>query len=574
MCIDRMGYRAPISRLIELCRRFRMIREPFRLIVRQWYAWILNARRRSARWDSEGTHGGEAVFPTTTESALSPAYDAETRHWAANLLLRNDLEADFPCDDPEAVHDAVRMRGVLPVLAELFADTRSAAVGERIEFLLRGTVNRIDSDRQSGWDATNTALRLVSILTAVEILRPRGLALPAASGSLRDFIVAHGPALSVGRIVEPEGNHRLINVVGRAAFQLLLSPDMPLPPCLADELATTFQQQLLPDGGHVERSPHYHAQNVAIATLIRDVDAGRRGVLARQITPQLNRALGALAVMVSPTGTPARFGDISRTFSGKSVACEIGDMLDVADRDGVVGELPNFGLVHSQWAERDRRFSLMFDCGPMGFEGNPGHGHADMLSFCFWIDDHEIVGDPGTFLYADRPEAMGFKLREAHNCIDWPAHPSSRLSRYFRWHRIPPTPRLAGRAAASGQPRLSADHSWRLGLRRYHHSRTWIPLTTGLAVLDQVRSSSRESAVSRLNLHPDSRATPFGSNAAKVVYTGGAVNISIFGVDDCFVDESWYAPTYGVRRRAPVLRSSFTSGAAPSTILTMIEVSR
>jgi hypothetical protein len=573
--VDHARTLVPLSRLIELSRRYRVIREPIRLIVRQWYAWISNLRReRVSTPVLESEHAAGLVSIAPTELQFSAAFDAETRHWALNVLLHHELATGFPCDDPEAKHDRVRMRGVLPALAEVLANSRSPAVGERIEFLLRGTVTQIESDRRTGWDATNSALRLLSVLTATETLRPHGLALPTASGLLHDFIAAHGPALRIGRIVEPEGNHRLINVLGRAALQLLALPEVPLPAVLVDEIALTFQKQFLHDGGHVERSPHYHAESVAIAALIRDVDASRHGDLAPRITPQLTRALDALAVMISPTAAPVRFGDISRTFSGKLIACEVAEMLGAREHGSVMGALPDFGLVHSEWVDNDRRFALVFDCGPMGFEGNPGHGHADMLSFCFWRDDHELIGDPGTFMYADRRDAMEFKLRGAHNCIDWPAHPSSGLSRYFRWRRVPPPPRLAERTASSSQLCMSADHSWRLGLRRYHHTRTWIPLTTGLAVLDKVQSSSPEQAVSLLNLHPDSRVTLSSPNAANVAHSRGEATVSIFGVDESCVDDAWYAPNYGVRRRAPVLRSSFTSGPTPSTILTVIEMPR
>lgn len=91
-------------------------------------------------------------------------------------------------------------------------------------------------------------------------------------------------------------------------------------------------------------------------------------------------------------------------------------------------------------------------------------------------------------------------------------------------------------------------------------------------MLDKVQSSSQEHAVSRLNLHPDSRVTLSSPNVANVVHSGGEANVSIFGVDQSSVDEAWYAPTYGVRCRAPVLRSLFNSGPAVSTILTLIEV--
>jgi hypothetical protein len=549
-----------------------MIREPVRLIVGQSYSWFLNARGRvySKTFEGECDIGQPSIRPV--EHDVSPAYDAESTEWALNVLLRHDLRACFPIEDPEAPHDVVRMRGVLPALAQVFAATRCAAVGERIEFLLKGTVRQIDSDSRVGWDATNAALRLLSLLTAAETLGPCGLSLPAVAGLLRGFVVAHGPVLNVGRFSEPEGNHQLVNVVGRAALHLLLCPELPLSLALADELTLTLNQQLLPDGGHVERSPHYHAESVAIASLITNVDMRRRGALARRIAPTLAHAKGALAVMVSPAGTPVRFSDISRTFSGKNASCEIGEMLNAAESGGTEGQLPDFGLVQSRWVGCNDRFALAFDCGPMGMEGNPGHGHSDMLSFCFWVNEHELICDPGTFLYADQPEAMDFKLRGAHNCIDWPTHPSAALSRYFRWRRIPPPPMLGGRTVPPGELCLSAEHRWRVGLRRYRHRRTWIPLTTGVGVLDQVQSSSRESAAARLNFHPDSRSSFSGPNVAHLVYRGGTATISVFGVDACRMNEAWYAPTYGVRRRAPSLRSTFTTGPGPSTIFTVIEV--
>jgi len=558
--------------LIELSRKYRAIREPIRLSVRQWYALILRVRRRKYAGSLSSTQpDGAAVGVSPGECLFSSAYDVESLAWASNVLHHN-LRADFPIDDPEAKHDVVRLRGVLGVLAGVFAASRSDAVRDRIEFLLKGTITVVESDPSIGWDATNAALRLLSLLGASEILRSCNLSLPAASGLLRDFVSGHREALRLGRIVEPEGNHRLINVVGRAAFHLLVCPDLPLPASLAAEFALTFEKQFLPDGGHIERSPHYHAESVVIASQIADVDASRGGILAPTILPTLNRATRALAVTLSPSGIPTRFGDISRTFSGKSVSCDVAGILDRADRGGPAGELPSFGLVHSCWGGRDERFSLMFDCGPMGFGGNPGHGHADMLSFCFWAKDHELIGDPGTFLYADTPEAMEFKLRGAHNCIDWPAHPSSRLSRYFRWRLIPPPPTLARRETAAGQPCLSADHGWRLGFRHYHQNRTWIPLLNGLAVLDRVNSSTPENAFARLHLHPDARANVTAPNTVNVDHPSGTARISIFGVDRSWIDEAWYAPRYGFRLRAPVVCSSFVSGPAQSTILTLIEL--
>src|SRR5690242_3630667 len=86
---------AGASWLIELSRKYRAIREPIRLSVRQWYALILRVRRRKYAGSLSSTQpDGAAVGVSPGECLFSSAYDVESRAWASNVLHHN-LRADF-----------------------------------------------------------------------------------------------------------------------------------------------------------------------------------------------------------------------------------------------------------------------------------------------------------------------------------------------------------------------------------------------------------------------------------------------------------------------------------------------
>ena len=60
---------------------------------------------------------------------------------------------------------------------------------------------------------------------------------------------------------------------------------------------------------------------------------------------------------------------------------------------------PSFGL----YVYRSRRLYLTLRCGPNGQNGNGGHAHNDQLSMILWVDGHEWIADPGTYLYTPLP---------------------------------------------------------------------------------------------------------------------------------------------------------------------------
>lgn len=519
--------------------------------VRVGYRVLLNARRK-------GRLAAVSPSPSRTVVGLprqrrGTLYDAETKRWARGVLQHGQFVPPFPRDDPEAAHDAQRLRGVLPLLAELAHDPDGTGVGERMEQLLRHTAREAERRPQIGWDTTTAALRLLTLMDAAEILRREGSTLPGMDGWLRGFTLAHEPVLRLGAAVEPEGNHRAINAAGRAALHLLLR-DQPLQGPAVAELAAVFASQFLADGGHVERSPHYHLQTVALLDRIAGADAARGGCLRDRTRSSSALPRAALAALLGPGGAPLRWGDVGRTFSGRRAAAEAREAVDrtVSRDDDTI--LPDFGFASWRWGAGAAELRLDVDFGALGMDGNTGHGHADALAFSFHVDGHEVVADPASYLYSNAPDAIWFKLAGAHSTVRWPGRPSHVLSRFFRWRRAPRPPvRIARPDDASYA--FAALHEWRSGLGVYRHLRRWALLPDGLAVFDTVSSTSRESAVARLAMSPDSVLQLHGPARATVAWSGGGVEIDIHGdVGGALQPRpGWYAPCYGVRRAASAL---------------------
>ena len=76
----------------------------------------------------------------------------------------------------------------------------------------------------------------------------------------------------------------------------------------------------------------------------------------------------------------------------------------------------------SGWCvRRAGEFTMAFEFGGVGLNGQGSHAHNDDLSFCLEWRGRPVVVDPGTYLYTSDPEARNqFRSVHAHNtlCID------------------------------------------------------------------------------------------------------------------------------------------------------------
>lgn len=226
-------------------------------------------------------------------------------------------------------------------------------------------------------------------------------------------------------------------------------------------LGRELDEQILPDGMHFERSPAYHLQvlgdllDVKAAlgggTLAADEPtAGERAAAGGRVPPTLQedlshrlddalaRMLRAADLLTHPDGKPSLFSD-----GGLHMTHAPTDLVAVARELGVPMPEP---IVDAPWSLPDAGYFgwrgqgprrrgpeageggeahddggatdhlLIVDCGPVGPDHLPAHGHGDALAFEWTVAGVRVVVDAGVAEYQG-PLRPYSRSTAAHNTV-------------------------------------------------------------------------------------------------------------------------------------------------------------
>ena len=197
-----------------------------------------------------------------------------------------------------------------------------------------------------------------------------------------------------------------------------------------------LHEQILPDGGHFERSPMYHAIFLSDILDLIQMDIRFPGCLPAKLILRLKetakRMYRWLRVMSHPDGGIAFFND--STFG---VAPDLSTLKLYAESLGLcVDELPlnsieymaNSGFVRIQNA----RAVMLADVGSLGPSYIPGHAHAGTLSFEFSLDGERLIVNSGISTYEDNSERLLQRSTSAHNTVVVSGQDSSEVWSSFR----------------------------------------------------------------------------------------------------------------------------------------------
>jgi hypothetical protein len=215
-------------------------------------------------------------------------------------------------------------------------------------------------------------------------------------------------------------------------------------------------EQVLPDGGHFERSPMYHLHVMedllSLALLIED--AGARQTLQ----DTWRRMAETLRWLRHPDGDLALFND-----GGLQGTDRVARMLELGARLGAEpgADLPQGGRHFADtglavW--HGDPWSVFFDVGPVGPVCQPGHAHADTLSVECSFRGRRLFVDPGTYAY-DLDERRRYdRSTAAHNTVVLDGHDSSEVWHIFRVGRRA-DPRAVEVDFSAGGLRATAAHT-------------------------------------------------------------------------------------------------------------------
>ena len=105
----------------------------------------------------------------------------------------------------------------------------------------------------------------------------------------------------------------------------------------------------------------------------------------------------------------------------------------------------------------ESRSALIFDCGPLGPDYQPGHGHCDVLSYELSLQGQRVVVDTGVSTYEPGPERSYERSTAAHNTLRIDGEEQAEIWASFRVGRRPRVGQMRG-GSNGGFPFLSGEH--------------------------------------------------------------------------------------------------------------------
>jgi len=310
-------------------------------------------------------------------------------------------------------------------------------------------------------------------------------------------------------------------------------------------LQAELPEQVLPDGGHFERSPMYHA--IIAADLLDLLEAERlagQRLGQEQTAAMRDAAAGMLtwaSAMCHDDGDLSFFND-----SASGIAPTAADLDALAVPLGLAGgelagpvqHLQSSGYVRARMGPA----LLLMDVGVIGPDYLPGHAHADTLSFELSLDRRRLLVNTGTSEYVGDRRRFE-RGTAAHNSVVVEGRDSSEVWSSFRVaRRARPMDVTVSGTADSVIISGAHDGYRRLG-RGTDHRRSW-RLSSGALVIEDVLTGAPRSAEAWFHFHPDVdvdtsdgeiRLMVDGATVIHAVFEGGAANL---------VDGFW-SPEFG-----------------------------
>lgn len=186
-------------------------------------------------------------------------------------------------------------------------------------------------------------------------------------------------------------------------------------------LMSELDEQILADGGHIERSPMYQALVLeALLDLLNVVRAHPGlypGPFVTMLQGAVRRALEFIAAIELAGGALPRFND-----SADGEAASPSELYAYGERMGAWSGVPELPLTRSLDASgyfviRDGDDALIVDCGPLGAPYQSGHGHADTLAYEYVVGARRIVVDTGVFGYEPDARREYARSAQAHAVV-------------------------------------------------------------------------------------------------------------------------------------------------------------
>ncbi|MEY4167766.1 MAG: hypothetical protein RIR52_1590 [Acidobacteriota bacterium] len=446
------------------------------------------------------------------------------------------------------------------------ANDRSREIFAPVQRLIEDWILRAQPGWSDGWEAYPVSVRVVNWIYGYVLLArdyPDRRFLDRWRGSIwrqLDFLSGH---LELHLLA----NHLFRNVrallIGGIFFDHLrwINKGSQL-------LWREIDEQFLPDGGHFERAPMYHAQT--LADVVECVALLRRfgHPVPAAVEDRISRMADFLEALSYRDGRLALFNDSANTAETRpGPIIKAARRLTRAGLDRPPTQFPSSG--YYLWHSIDGQEKMIIDAGPPSVSYNTAHAHCDLLSFELQLDGRPWIVDTGVHGYGGDQFRHYCRSTRAHNTISIDGLEQSEIWSTFR---------MGGKARIVDCIVNPSDGGWSFRATATHFTRSQprhercIDRDTGgtWTITDRIIGAFRR-AESFLHLHPDLEVEMEGDGSyrlrsesvvRRLTITGGMSTRLIEAGDGC--PDGWYFPEFGLAQPGKMIIGQFTgSPGAP-----------
>lgn len=275
-------------------------------------------------------------------------------------------------------------------------------------------------------------------------------------------------------------------------------------------------EQILPDGGHFERSPMYHCIVLEDVLDVVNLLNANAGLLRTEDLSMLkhaaSRGLQFLEDVLGADGDIPLFND-----SALGISPEPSELLAYGQRAlnrcaEKKANVPSRVCLSDTgyFGYRCNGDSLLIDCGPIGPDYQPGHAHCDTLSYELCINGRRVIVDSGVHDYQMSELRQYVRSTAAHNTLRIDGMEQSEIWGAFR-------------VARRAKPIFAELSDWQDGCLEFHgahdgycrlpgkpvHERHVRIESSGHWVFsDVVTGSGKHLIESFIHTHPDFNVSP------------------------------------------------------------------
>ena len=314
-----------------------------------------------------------------------------------------------------------------------------------------------------------------------------------------------------------------------------------------------ISEQFLADGGHFELSPMYHATLLwDICDLIQLARICRHPLLTDrqdQWKEILLRGISWMKAMAHPDENISFFND-----AAFSIAPTLYNLLDYVSvlkvsNDNFIAQ--NKAILHLEDSgyiaiELDSKAKIILDVGQVGASYQPGHAHADTLSFELSLFGKRIFVNSGISQYGNNVERHRQRSTAAHNTVVINGVNSSEVWAGFRVaRRAKPYELSIIESAGAVEVECSHDGYKRLKGKPVH-KRKWHFKQRELLIEDIVIGNFQE-ALAYYHIHPDILifSQDDGSYSLRLP-EGNSAHLHVEGEETIELIPSTWHPEFGV----------------------------